>query len=570
MFRRTAIWMLVVLIVFCGAVSGYAEEPHWGTRGPYVDEVWMIIITDPEAQLLAFRRGEVHVYPGVTRPSDIALLAASPEVDVTVDPGFHLFHLSLNLRRAPLDDVALRRAMAHLVDRDELVLTLFDGYVLPAAEFVPPASPFHNPAIDVATYNPARARAILDAAGYVMGEGGVRLDPATGQPLRTMVLYTVPSETTPTSTALAHMMAERFRAEGIPVEVQTLDVNTLIERIYASDPATGDRNFDMFLLAYTLGRFPTHLYTSYHSDFDVPGGNNLVGLRNPAYDAAAERVWRPRDLDEAYAAAYEAQRLLAELQPIISVYSRPFIDAFRSDIVTGYVQHVGYGAASNPNSSPWTVLNIRRVDQPDGGGSIRWLLKQEVGTLNPVLARSAYDLQVLGFVFDSLISVDPVTNEDYPWLAQEWEVSTWVDEEGNEGSVITYRLAPGVTWHDGVPFTAHDVKFTMDFLRDRRVPGYQAIWQEYSHAVVHDDLTVSVYYKTVSYWHTYSTAAFLPRHIWEGVDDFESFQPWRVPHPEVEGLTMLIGHGPFVFKEWKPGEYVRLVRYENYWRSLEQ
>lgn len=565
-------WLTVLLMItfmLCmsmGALS--AADGAWDGNGPYVDEIIMPIITDSEARYLALLRGEIDIYPDVNRPSDIRSFAADPRIDLTMTPGLHMFYMGFNLQREPLDDPVLRRAMAHLVDRESLVFSVFDGYVFPLAEAVPESSPFYHRTAHVAEYDPQLAERLLNEAGYVRGEDGIRVDPRTSKPLRTLTLITPTYEESPTSAEVAVRLAQTFQNAGIPVAVVSLEFNTMVERLLRKDPVTEERDFDLFVSGWGLARYPLHLYTLFHSSFDVNGGNNVTGLRDAAYDAAAEKLWRPRTLEQAYEAAAEAQEIWAALQPYIPIYSLTYIDAFRSDRVTGYVEHVGYGAASNPLASPWTALNIRRVDQPEGrGGSIRWLLFDDPGTLNILASYTAFEDQVLGLIYDSLITANPETNEDYPWLATSWVIDTWTTESGEEGSVITYQLAEGVTWHDGVPFTAYDVKFTMDYLKEKKPPNLQAVWQDYSHSIVHDDLTVSVYYNTVSYWHTYATGGFLAEHIWSDVNDYESFQPWREPHPEVEGLTKLIGHGPFVFKEWVPGEYIRLVRNESYWRS---
>ena len=566
MLRKVLTLVLAFNLLVGGAAL--AQDVVWGTKGPYVDEIILPIILDPEAQVIALQRGDIHVLPGLSQPSHIERLAADPNVDITVDPGYHMFFLAMNMRRPPLDDVVVRRAIAHSINRDEIILSLFQGYVLPLAEFVPPASPFYNPDTEVAHYDPELAKRILDDAGYRMGPDGVRIDPRTGQPLREMTILTPTMEVAPTSAQLGVMVAEAARAIGLRVRVEPLDFNVIVDRILTD--IEGDRHFDMYVLAWSTSRFPTHLYTLFHSQFDVDGGFNAPGLRDPEYDAAAEKVWTPRDLDEAMEAAYRAQEILSWLQPYVPLYSRPYMDAFRADIVTGYVPHLGYGAASNPLDSIWTPLNIRLVDR-ERGGTVRWLLEEEPGSLNIMVGASAYDARIFGLVYGpGLITTEPVHNEDFPWEAERWEVGTWTTPEGNEGTKVTYYLRKDVTWHDGVPFTAEDVKFTMDYLKAQRVPKYQANWSDYSHSEIIDDHTVTVYYNTVSYWHTYNTVSFLAKHLWENVPKFDEIEPWKEPHPTVPGLTMMIGTGPFVFKEYVPGEYVRVERHEDFWAGLDR
>ncbi len=119
----------------------------------------------------------------------------------------------------------------------------------------------------------------------------------------------------------------------------------------------------------------------------------------------------------------------------------------------------------------------------------------EPGNLNVLVGTSTYDARVFGLVYGpGLITVEPYENEDFPWEATRWEVGTWTTPQGNEASKITYYLRDDVTWHDGVPFTAEDVKFTMDYLKQQRVPKYQTAWIDDSHSEIDDDYTITVYF----------------------------------------------------------------------------
>jgi peptide/nickel transport system substrate-binding protein len=82
-----------------------------------------------------------------------------------------------------------------------------------------------------------------------------------------------------------------------------------------------------------------------------------------------------------------------------------------------------------------------------------------------------------------------------------------------------------------------------------------------------DDGTVVVTMTNTSYWHLHNVGGvpILPAHILEGVENWKSWQPAETGHPEVEGLTMLVGTGPFVFEEYRPGEYVLLKRHDGFW-----
>lgn len=544
-----AVGLLALSLVAPTALA--AQKVQYEKTGPRVDEIIMPIITESEAQLIAFERGETVVLPGLAKPSDIDKVKANRNADLTMNLGFHMFYLAFNMRREPLSELPIRRAIAHVVNRDQIINSLFKGYMLPLNSFVPPSSPYYNEDVPYYEYNPAMAREVLDKAGYVLDKAtGIRIDPKTKKPLRKMTIYTPTYEVAPTSAELGKMIAEAARSVGLPVEAQPLDFNVMLSNI-------DNRDFDMYVLAWGLDRIPTFLYVFFHSSNDVIEGYNTPGIRIPELDAALEQVYYAKNEAMAKKGADDAQRILSREVPYVTLYSRPYIDAWRKDMVTGYVPMMGYGAANYNNK--WTTLNIRRVDGP--GGTIRWLLPENPESLNPLTTSSAYSWEVLGRIYDGLIEVDPNTMKDIPWLAESWEVGTWSPEKGKTGTKITWHLRKDVKWQDGVPFTSKDVKFTLEYLKENQVPIYQSSWQDLVKVETPDPYTAVVYFSTESYWHLYhANAAFLPEHIWKDVKDYKAFQPWLEPHPTVKGLTKLIGTGPFVFKEWKPGDYVRLVR----------
>ncbi len=392
--RRILTFVILLALLVSG--SALAQGVEWGTRGPHVDEIILPIIMDQEAQIIALLRGDIHVLPGLTQPAHIQRLEAEPNVDITVSPGYHMFYLGINMRRPPLSDPVVRQALAHVIDREEIILSLFQGYMLPLAEFVPPASPFYNPDVDTYPYDPELAKQILDEAGYVMGPDGVRIDPNTGERMREMTIMTPTMEVAATSAMLGMMVAEAAQSIGLPIKAEPLDFNVIVDRI--NNEVDGGRNFDMYALAWGLSRFPTHLYTLFHSNFDVDGGDNTPGLRDPEYDAAGRKGLDAAHLRGRLRGGLRGAGHALRLLPYIPLYSRPYMDAFRSDIVTGYVPHLGFGAASNALNSIWTPLNIRLVNQ-ERGGTIRWVLEQEPGNLNILVGTSAYDARIFGLVY---------------------------------------------------------------------------------------------------------------------------------------------------------------------------
>lgn len=539
-----------------------AAQVQFEAWGPHVDEIIMPIIREQQARRIAFERGESIVWSGLTQPADIDHARTLPYADMRWTLGFHMFYTCFNMRKAPLDSQVLRQAIAHTVDRDNIIRTLFKGYMMPMSSFVPQVSPFFNPDVPTYEYSLEKAAEVLDAAGYKLDPAtGTRIDPNTGKPLPDIKLMTPTYEVAATSAEIGKIISESARKVGIPLVHEPTDFNTMLDKIDYHD-------FDMYCLAWSLSKNPTHLVSFFHSRNDVEAGYNNPGIRNPELDRILDLLDSAPDLATAKEAADAAQLILAREMPYIPLYSRPYIDAFNKTLVTGYVDMAGFGAASYSN--PWTLLNIRRVDRngrPIEGGTIRWALSEEPKNLNYAVASSAYEWEVLNKTADGLIISHPETLEDMPWLAEKWDVGVWEVEPGKQGTVITWYIRKGVKWSDGMPFSGEDVKFTIEFLKNNQVPRYLPNTEHIVKVELVDQYTVKVYFDNVSYWHIYNAdLAFLAKHIWEKVEDYRTFEPWNEPHPTIKGYNQVVGTGPFILKDYVPGEYVRLVKNPNYWR----
>ncbi|GBD38064.1 Oligopeptide-binding protein AppA [bacterium HR37] len=190
--------------------------------------------------------------------------------------------------------------------------------------------------------------------------------------------------------------------------------------------------------------------------------------------------------------------------------------------------------------------------EPAEGDWLIYNLGAEPGTLNPITATDAYESIVnSGKIYETLVKRDNKTLEIVPLLAESWEVS-------EDKLTFTFHLRRGVKWHDGYPFTAHDVVFSYEKIMDPEVdaPHLRAYYKDIRSIEAIDDYTVRC-----SYSKPYFLALefcggipIVPKHVFEK-GDFNTNPAGRAP----------IGTGPYRFVRWNTGEEIILDRNEDYW-----
>lgn len=190
---------------------------------------------------------------------------------------------------------------------------------------------------------------------------------------------------------------------------------------------------------------------------------------------------------------------------------------------------------------------------PARGGSVVVAVSSDPGGLNPAVTTQGGVHLICGSIFSGLVAHDFQLNP-VPDLAESWDVSP-------DARVYTFRLAPGALFHDGVPVTSEDVRFTFEEMLLKFHSRARASVGDNLRRVLTPDPHTVVFeferpYAAFLQLADVTNAPVMPKHLYEGTD------PLTNPHN-----TRPVGSGPFKFREWLKGDHITLTRNEKYFKA---
>ena len=218
-----------------------------------------------------------------------------------------------NVRRSPLDDVRVRQALVLGMDRAAIVR---DDTYGTARVAVADLSPFYwafDSTLQPQAYDPAKAKALLDAAGWHPGSDGVRL--RNGERLSLLLVYGLGSQTVRTITAQIQQM---YRPLGIDVQLKGFDYATLYAAAQSGGILNGGK-FDLAMYSWVSGSDPDDS-SQWTCAMIPPAGNNVSRYCSPAMDAAERLALSTFDRSVRKRAYAQIQSLLLRDAPAAFIY----------------------------------------------------------------------------------------------------------------------------------------------------------------------------------------------------------------------------------------------------------
>ena len=286
------------------------------------------VIPDDIMRALELRKGTVDLIVNDLAPDLVHQLDGDDRVAVSESPGTDYQYIGLNLRDPLLRDRRVRHALGYAIDREALVTHLRRGWAAPAAGVLPPLSWAYEPDVFTFAHDPARARRLLDEAGYPDPDGD-------GPAARFWLSLKVSSRED--SRLQAAVIQEDLRKIGVALDLRTYEFATLYADILQG-------NFQLYTLQWIGSAVadPDILRRVFHSSQVPPSGFNRGHYRNQAVDRVLDRATTSTDDDERARLYREAQRLIALDAPYISLWYKTNLAVYRAGL-----RHVQIGPTAD-------------------------------------------------------------------------------------------------------------------------------------------------------------------------------------------------------------------------------
>ena len=294
-----------------------AFQEYW-EGAPKLQLVRVRVIADMNAMQAELQAGRVDIAPMPTSlsPDAVKRLEQDPNLQVKVFNGSNVVLLTINTTAPPLDNVKVRQAIAHGIDRQTMINTLLMGFAKVAHSIIPEESWAYSPG-QTYSYDPAAAKRLLDEAGFRDPDGDgprMRFD----KPIR----YGV-SGSSVAGRNYAVVVQNQLKDVGVPIEIQTFEGTTLFDEMRRG-------NFHIGYSQWVGGNQDPIFYKDLFATSEIPTQTKISRNRsrysNPELDKLVEEAVNTFD-------RVRARELYKQIQDIVSRDLPVFTWWYQSNIV---------------------------------------------------------------------------------------------------------------------------------------------------------------------------------------------------------------------------------------------
>ncbi len=343
------------------------------------------------------------------------------------------------------------------------------------------------------------------------------------------------TDLSPLYNEMGKLVVEQWKKLGFDVNAEYATFNVILENVddkhqnyqsatwgYSGNPERADPSF--------------WTYLTLHSSQAKRGTQNVTEYQNPEYDEHAEAQFQFYDRDKRQEEVYACQKIWSQDQPYHPAYGRATYGIFNTNKIDPDTVVPMVGGLLN-------VYNLTNIETEDN--VLRWTSSGEFKTINPVGTSQALDRRWIVLAYDRLAQVDAREGiKTDPWAAKT------IQKE--DDTTFLVEIHEDMTFTDGEPVTAEDIKFSYEFQKEHSTVIGQFI-QEVESIERLDEY--SLRFNLTEPYAPFKLQALtmpniIPKHIWTDIPDGTSPTEW------VNTEEMTVTSGPFQLTEFSRGEQV--------------
>lgn len=292
-----------------------ANDMHWAGK-PVLDGLIFRSVPDNSARLMELQQGNIHAME-FPNPEDIPLIQGDSRFKLVRQSSLSVGFIAMNMHKPPYDNLKVRLAINHAIDKATIIESLYQGGAIPAKNPIPPTLWGYDNTIEDYPYDPELAKQLLAEAGYPNGFE------------TTLWALSVPRSYIPNGIALAKELQSELQDIGIKAKIVTYDWD-----VYVSKVLNGEH--DMAMMGWNSTDDPDDLF---YSLLSIPAADkpilNLSFYRSDQMQDVLERARTSTDKAERIALYQEAQRIFHRDAPWV-----PLVHAQRILVINKNVHNL--------------------------------------------------------------------------------------------------------------------------------------------------------------------------------------------------------------------------------------
>ncbi|WP_159436079.1 ABC transporter substrate-binding protein [Anaerosalibacter sp. Marseille-P3206] len=281
----------------------FKANPDYFLGAPKVDKM-IFKFTTAETQMSEVEKGSIDVQLAVPPKSENKeIIDGTGFVNIVEYPDNGYGYMGWNLRDPRLADKRVRQALTYGFNRQQFVEVYYQGYATICNVPISQVSWAYTDDINDYAYDPDKAIALLEEAGWMPGADGIREKDG----MKLDFVWDTYTDSKYVETMIPMLKAD-WEKIGVKVEPNLMEFNSLVEKVYDK------REFDMYNMAWSLSIDPDALEL-FHTSQDIPSGNNSIGFRNEENDKLMEAGRKEFDQNKRAEIYHEWAKLMNEELP---------------------------------------------------------------------------------------------------------------------------------------------------------------------------------------------------------------------------------------------------------------